>query len=86
MSLFTGGAKSTFIGVILIVIAVVFLLSGLDVIRLGIMKTGQQIISQEADILIAFVLMVVGLGYIYSEAGKPGKPKFEVTLGEQKLR
>ncbi len=85
MSLFTGGAKSTFIGVIFVVIAVVFLLSGLDVIRLGIMKAGQQIISREADILIAFVLMVVGLGYIYSEAGKPGKPKYEVVLGEQTM-
>ena len=86
MSLFDSGAKSTFLGVIFIVIAVVFLLSGLDIIRLGIMKAGQQIVSREADILIAFVLMVVGLGYIYSEVGKPGKPKFEVILGEQKLR
>jgi uncharacterized membrane protein YozB (DUF420 family) len=82
MSLFDSGAKSTFIGVIFIVIAIVFLLSGLDIIRLGIMKAGQQIISREADILIAFVLMVVGLGYIYSEVGKP---KYEVTLGEQKM-
>ena len=85
MALFTGGAKSTFIGVIFVVISIIFLLSGLDVIRIGIFSQGQYIFSSGADILIAFVLIVVGLGYIYSEVGKPGKPKYEVSLGEQKL-
>jgi len=85
MALFTDSAKNTFIGVIFVIIAIVFLLSGLDVLRIGWMGNRYFIISEQFDVLIAFALIVIGLGYIFSEVGKPGKPKYEVTLGEQTL-
>ena len=85
MGLFTSGARATFVGVLLIIGAVIFLLSGLDVIRIGAMRSGQYIISSGADVLIAFALIAIGLAYLYSEVGKPGKPKYEVQLTEQTL-
>ena len=85
MALFSSGAKTTFIGVVLIVFAVIFLLSGLDVLRIGILRSGQYLISGKVDVLIAFIMLAFGLAYIYSEVGKPGKPKYEVTLGEQTM-
>ncbi len=85
MVLFTGGAKNIFTGVVLIIAAVIFLLSGLDVIRMGVLRAGQYLVSAEADIIISFVLLAIGLAYIYSEVGKPGKPKYEVSLKEQTL-
>lgn len=85
MALFTSGARSTFIGVVLIVLAVVFLLSGLDIFRIGVITKGQYFLSAQGDVIVSFILTIVGLAYIFSEAGKPGKPKYEVTLGEQTM-
>ena len=81
MALFTSGAHTVFYGVALIALALVFFLSGV-----GVFKSNIHIFGGTADTVMAFVLVIVGVALVYSEAGKPGKPKYEVTLGEQKLR
>jgi hypothetical protein len=71
MALFASEAKTTFVGIALVVIAVIFLLSGLDIIRVGALRSGQYLVSSGADVVIAFILIAIGLAYVYSEAGKP---------------
>ena len=77
MGLFSSGAKTTFSGIVFVVIAVIFLLGGL-----GFLRDGDPILSFEWDIIIAFLTLALGLAYIYSEVGKPGKPKFEMEIKE----
>jgi len=35
-------------------------------------------------VMVAFVLIVIGAGMVFSAAGKPGKPKFDVTIKDIK--
>ncbi|MBN1941495.1 MAG: hypothetical protein JW772_04920 [Candidatus Diapherotrites archaeon] len=81
MALFSDDSVVIFYGIIIVVMAVVFLLSSL-----GVFWKSTYIIDDRLDLVIAFILIVFGLALIFSQAGKPGKPKFEVSLGEQKFR
>ncbi|MDP2973550.1 MAG: hypothetical protein Q8N60_00725 [Candidatus Diapherotrites archaeon] len=75
--LFDADARYLFYGVILIVLSVVFLLSSL-----GVFRSGDYIIGEQADFLLAFFLIIVGCAMVFSAAGKPGKPSFSVKLKE----
>ncbi len=75
--LFDADARYLFYGVILIVLSVVFLLSSL-----GFFRSGYYIVGEQADFLLAFFFIIVGCGMVFSAAGKPGKPSFNVKLKE----
>jgi len=75
--LFDADSRYLFYGIILIVLSVVFLLSSL-----GVFKSGYYIMGEQADFLLAFFLVILGCGMVFSAAGKPGKPSFSVKLKE----
>jgi len=75
--LFDDDSRYLFYGVILIIFSVVFLLSSM-----GILKSSTHMIGEDMDILIAFLFMLIGAGMVFSAAGKPGKPKFDVAIKE----
>jgi len=75
--LFDDDSKYLFYGVILIALSIVFLLSSL-----GFFRAGYYVIGQEVDFLLAFLFVVVGCGMVFSAAGKPGKPSFNVGIKE----
>jgi hypothetical protein len=77
--LFDDDSRYLFYGVILVALSVVFLLSSL-----GALRSSNYIIGQQADVMVAFVLIVIGAGMVFSAAGKPGKPKFDVTIKDIK--
>ena len=64
MALLSDGGKNTLFGVVLVIFAVIFLFSGLDLVDFSIF-------SDELDILFAFILIIVGMAYVFSEVGKP---------------
>ena len=77
--LFDDDARYIFYGVVLVGLSIIFLLSSL-----GALRSSYYIIGQQADVMIAFVLIVIGAGMVFSAAGKPGKPKFDVTIKDVK--
>ncbi len=79
--LFDADARYIFYGVVLVVLSVVFLLSSL-----GVFRSGYYIVGEQADFLLAFFFIVVGCGMVFSAAGKPGKPKFDVNISEVRTR
>jgi hypothetical protein len=81
MALFKSGAKTVFYGVVLIGIAIVFFLSGL-----GAFRSDTHIFGDTADTVVAFVVVIAGVFLVCSEVGKPGEPKYEVTLKNAKLQ
>lgn len=56
-----GNTNNIFYGVAMVVGAVIFLISGI-----GALKNSFYILSPEADILIAFVLGLGGVAYIFN--------------------
>jgi hypothetical protein len=52
--------QTLFTGIILIVIATVFILGGL-----GFINYGEPIISTQLDVLIAFIAVSLGLWYVF---------------------
>jgi hypothetical protein len=78
--LYGSGATTTLTGAILIIVSVVFFLSGM-----GLFRNGFYIFDETIDVLVAFFALLIGMVYIFTEAGKPGKPKFKVQAKEQKL-
>ncbi|MCX6799024.1 MAG: hypothetical protein NTW59_02940 [Candidatus Diapherotrites archaeon] len=79
--LFDEDARYIFYGVVLVALSIVFLLSSL-----GAFRSGAYILGQDLDMIVAFVLIVLGAGMVFSAAGKPGKPKFDVTIKEVKTK
>ncbi|MBN2067582.1 MAG: hypothetical protein JW744_03895 [Candidatus Diapherotrites archaeon] len=77
--LFDADSTYLFYGIILVVLSIVFLLSSL-----GAFRSGYHIMGEQADLLISFFFIVVGCAMVFSAAGKPGKPAFNVNLREIK--
>jgi len=76
MTLLSEGGKNTLFGVILVIFAVIFLFSGLDLVDFSIF-------SDELDILSAFILIIVGMAYVFSEVGKENRVSgLKVSLEE----
>jgi len=79
--LFDADSRYLFYGIILVALSVVFLLSSL-----GIFRAGSYIVGQEFDFLLAFLFIIVGCAMVFSAAGKPGKPKFDVNISEVRTK
>ena len=77
--LFDADGRYLFYGIILIALSIVFLISSL-----GFFKSGFYVVSQEIDFVLAFIFVIIGCGMVFSAAGKPGKPSFNVGIKEIK--